>query len=52
MYGKTRAFYSVAKREKDMNYVHKVLVEKYDMLVDSQDGKAVLTENVTEGNVD
>lgn len=51
MYGKTRAFYSVGKRKEDMDYLPEVFIEKYDLVVDSQEGKAILTENVTEGNV-
>lgn len=53
MYGKTRAYYSVGKRKEkeDMDYLPEVFKEKYDLVVDSQEGKAILTENVTEGNV-
>lgn len=53
MYGQTRAYYSVGKRKEkeDMDYLPEVFKEKYDLVVDSQEGKAILTENVTEGNV-
>lgn len=53
MYGKTRAYYSVGKRKEneDTDYLPEVFKEKYDLVVDSQEGKAILTENVTEGNV-
>lgn len=51
MYGKTRVYYSVAKREEDAEYFQEILTEKYYLVVDSHEGSAILTNNVTEGNV-
>lgn len=51
MYGKTTVFFSVFSKEKKHEELRKMFQKNYELLVESQKGKPILTDNVTKGNI-